>query len=87
MAESSVNGHFPTSDLELAASLRASGTPYVGFVWTPNRIAGDFIFEYKPKELITAWESHTLMVNARALFSAWNDCRDDLEDAKRRRMR
>jgi hypothetical protein len=87
MVDTKTNGHYQTSDLEEAATLHASGLEYFGVEWPVGLPQASFVFAKRPDSVREAWQTHTIVVNAQALFSSWNVLRDDLETAKRRRVR
>lgn len=81
------NGHYSTSDLEEAAALHASGLRYHRTEWQPGEPNAEFIFDTLPESTRAAWATHTLQLNAHALFTSWNHLRNELEAARRRRVR
>jgi len=81
------NGFSETPDLQTAAIIHASGVPYVKTEIRQGESQAIFVFEKTPPALLAQLQTLSVMVNGFALFRSWNFLRDELEEAKRRRVR
>lgn len=81
------NGHYETTDLKTAAIVHAAGLRYIQTEWKPAEGQAVFVFDKLSDSLRESLQTFSVAVNGFALFNSWNFLRDELEAAKRRRVR